>query len=106
MTILMGKAGCTWSSPPISRATCDSLYSGEANVTWIDEEAHRLLNLVESKAGVVLPDGGAVVDNLYGHYPDIGWRSLIKEFFLKHLITKDLAEGSIKDLWKDVYNTG
>ena len=83
-----------------------NLSSGEANVTWINEEAHRLLNLVESKAGVILPDGGAVVDNLYGHYPDIGWRPLIKEFFLRHLITKDLAEGSIKNLWKEIYNTG
>ncbi len=83
-----------------------NLSSGEANVTWINEEAHRLLNLVESKAGVILPDGGDIVDNLYGHYPDIGWRRLIKEFFLRHLITQDLAEGSIKNLWKDVYNTG
>ena len=83
-----------------------NLSSGEGNVTWIHEEAHRLLNLVESKAGVVLPDGGGVVDDLYGVYPDIGWRRLIKEFFLRHLITTDLAEGSIKNLWQDIYNNG
>lgn len=60
----------------------DNLFSGEANATWINEESHRLLNLMESTVGVTLPDGGAVVDDLYGHYPDIGWRPLVQEFFL------------------------
>ncbi len=83
-----------------------NLLSGEANVTWINEEAHRLLNFVETTVGVTLPDGGAVADNLYDLYPDIGWRPLIHEFFSRHLTTKALAEGSIKDLWKDVCNTG
>lgn len=63
----------------------DNLFSGEANATWINEESHRLLNLMESTVGVTLPDGGAVVDDLYGHYPDIGWRPLVQEFFLQNL---------------------
>ena len=60
----------------------DNLFSGEANATWINEESHRLLNLMESTVGVTLPDGGAVVDDLYGLYPDIGWRPLVQKFFL------------------------
>jgi glycine cleavage system H lipoate-binding protein len=70
------------------QSSLDNLYSGEANVTWINEEAHRLLNLMESTVGVTLPDGGAVIDNLFDHYPDIGWRPLVQEFFLRHLTTK------------------
>jgi heterodisulfide reductase subunit C/glycine cleavage system H lipoate-binding protein len=83
----------------------DNLFSGEANVTWINEETQRLLSLMESTVGITLPSGGAVVDDLYSHYPDIGWRPLIKEFFSRHLTTKVLAEGSVKDLWQDVYNS-
>jgi len=63
----------------------DNLFSGEANATWINEESHRLLNLMDSTVGVTLPDGGAIVDDVYGHYPEIGWRPLIQEFFLQNL---------------------
>lgn len=66
----------------------DNLFSGEANVTWINEESHRLLNLMDSTAGITLPDGGAIVDDVYGHYPEIGWRPLIQEFFLQNLTKK------------------
>jgi hypothetical protein len=43
------------------------------------------LNLMETTVGVTLPDGGDVVDDVYGHYPEIGWRPLIQEFFLQNL---------------------
>ena len=92
--------------PTNLESNLDNLSSGDANVTWINEEAHRLLSLMETKVGVTLPDGGAVVDNLYAHYPDIGWRPLMKEFFSKNLTTNVLEEGSIKDLWKDVSHDG
>ena len=67
------------------QGSLDNLFSGEANATWINEESHRLLNLMDSTVGVTLPDGGAVVDDLYGLYPDIGWRPLVREFFLPNL---------------------
>jgi glycine cleavage system H lipoate-binding protein len=66
----------------------DNLFSGEAIATWINEEFHRLLYLMDSTMGVTLPDGGTVVDDLYGHYPEIGWRPLVQEFFLKSLKKK------------------
>jgi glycine cleavage system H lipoate-binding protein len=66
----------------------DNLLSGEANTTWINEESHRLLNLMDSTVGVTLPDGGAIVDDLLGHYPEIGWRPLVQEFFLPNLIRR------------------
>jgi glycine cleavage system H lipoate-binding protein len=67
------------------QGSLDNLFSGEANATWITEESHRLLTMMDSTVGVTLPDGGAVVDDLYGHYPDIGWRPLVREFFLPNL---------------------
>ncbi|MGO9577895.1 MAG: glycine cleavage system protein H [Desulfobaccales bacterium] len=60
----------------------ENLLSGEANAAWIDQESHRLLDLMETAIGVTLPDGGAIVDDVYGHYPALGWRPLVQDFFL------------------------
>ena len=60
----------------------DNLLTGEKNAAWIGHESHRLLNLMETAAGVTLPSGGAIIDNVCGHCPQIGFRRLAKEFFL------------------------
>ena len=60
----------------------ENLLFGEANAIWIDQESHRLLDLMESAIGVTLPDGGAIIDDVYGHYPELGWRPLVQDFFL------------------------
>jgi len=60
----------------------ENLLYGEASAAWIDQESHRLLHLMETKVGVTLPDGGAIVDDVYGHYPDLGWRPLVQDLFL------------------------
>jgi glycine cleavage system H lipoate-binding protein len=63
----------------------DNLYSGDLNAAWIDQESHRLLNLMDSEIGVTLPSGGAIIDDVYGHFPQLGWRRLVREFLLKDL---------------------
>jgi len=70
------------------RRNLENLLSGEANAAWIDEESHRLLNLMDTRVGVTLPDGGAIVDDVIGQYPDLGWRPLVQEFFLQNLTKK------------------
>ena len=30
--------------------------------------------------GVTLPEGGAIIDDVYGHYPEMGWRPLVQDF--------------------------
>lgn len=71
----------------------ENLLSGEANVAWIDQEAHRLLSLMDTAIGVTLPDGGAIVDDVYGHYPDLGWRPLVQDFFLPILTRSWIRRG-------------
>jgi glycine cleavage system H lipoate-binding protein len=66
----------------------EHLSSGEANAAWIDQESHRLMNLMDTRVGFTLPDGGAIVDDVYGHYQDLGWRPLVQEFFLQNLTKK------------------
>jgi glycine cleavage system H lipoate-binding protein len=63
----------------------DTLYAGIMNASWIDQESHRLLGLMSDVVGATLPDGGTIVDDVYGHFPDLGWRRLVQEFFLKDL---------------------
>ena len=61
------------------------LISGEENGGWLCKESHRLLNLMETSAGATLPSGGALVDDVYRHYPQLGWRRLVQEFFLTNV---------------------
>lgn len=63
----------------------DKLCSGEDNAAWINQESQRLLSLMGPT--VTLPDGGAIVDDVFGHYPQLGWKVLVREFYLP-LITK------------------
>ena len=70
------------------RRNLENLLSGEDVVIWIDEESHRLLNLMDTRVGVTLPDGGAIVDDVYGNYQELGWRPLVQEFFLQNLTRK------------------
>ena len=69
-------------NPSNLQPNLDNLFSGEANASWIDQESHRLLNFMDTAVGVTLPDGGAIIDDVYGHYPDLGWRPLVQEFLL------------------------
>lgn len=62
-----------------------NLSSGEKNPAWIGKEACRLLNLMDTTVGVTLPSGGALLGDVYGHYPQLGWRRLVKEFFLTNV---------------------
>ncbi len=63
----------------------ENLYFGETNAAWIDSESHRLLNLMDTEVGVTLPSGGAIIDDVYGHFPKLGWRRLVQEFLLQNL---------------------
>jgi glycine cleavage system H lipoate-binding protein len=58
----------------------DNLVFGEDNVAWIELEAHRLLNLMGPTS--TLPDGGSIIDDVYGHYPQLSWQVLQRELFL------------------------
>ena len=72
------------------RRNLDNLLTGEAALAWIDQESHRLLNMMETRVGVTLPDGGEVIDDVYGNYQDLGWKLLVQEFFLKNLMKQGL----------------
>jgi len=57
-----------------------NLVSAEKNAAWIEKESCRLLNLMDTTAGATLPSGGGIIDDVFGHYPQLGWRRLVQEF--------------------------
>ena len=63
----------------------DNLFYGEDSANWIYAESHRLINLMETEVGVTVPDGGTFIDDVYSHYPQLGWRRLVQGFFLTSL---------------------
>lgn len=66
----------------------ESLISGEDAVIWTEEESLRLLSLLDSRVGFALPDGGAIIDDVFGNFPELGWRPLVHGFFLKNLTSR------------------
>jgi glycine cleavage system H lipoate-binding protein len=80
----------------------ENLLYGEASVAWIDQECHRLLSLMETKVGITLPDGGAIVDDVYGHYPELGWRPLVQDLFLPILSRGWVKKGGLEARREDL----
>lgn len=79
--------------PANLRQNLEKLFFGEANATWIDQESHRLLFIMEGTVGATLPSGGEVVNDVYGQFPNVGWRRLVKEFLLTN-VTRDWRKRS------------
>lgn len=67
-------------SPTNLKADLETLLYGRHNVAWIEHEAHKLLGMLETAAGVTLPSGGAIIDDVFGHFPELGWQRLVAEF--------------------------
>ncbi len=67
-------------SPTNLKPDLEQLLYGRRNVAWIENEAHKLLGMLSAAAGVTLPSGGAIIDDVYGHFPELGWQRLVREF--------------------------
>lgn len=72
-------------NPTNLQQNLDNLFYGESNATWIEQESQRLLYIMNTAVGATLPSGGAFLDDVYGHFPQLGWRRLVKEFLLTNL---------------------
>lgn len=58
----------------------EKMLFGQCNVSWIEHESQRLLGMLESAAGVTLPSGGVIIEDVFGAYPQLGWERLVQEF--------------------------
>ena len=53
---------------------------GQCNIAWTESEIIKLLGMLELSPGIILPTGGALIDDVYGNYPQLGWERLVHEF--------------------------
>jgi glycine cleavage system H lipoate-binding protein len=67
-------------SPTNLKPDLEKMLFGQCNVAWMEHESQRLLGLLESAAGVTLPSGGVLIDDVFGAYPQLGWERLVREF--------------------------
>ncbi len=67
-------------SPSNLKPDLEKMLFGQCNLAWIEHESQRLLGLLESAAGVTLPSGGTILDDVFGAYPQLGWERLVREF--------------------------
>jgi glycine cleavage system H lipoate-binding protein len=67
-------------TPTNLKPDLENLLFGQRNAAWIENESYKLLGMLESSAGVTLNSGGAVVGDIYGGYPKLGWENLVREF--------------------------
>ena len=67
-------------SPSNLKPDLEKMLFGQCNISWIDHESQRLLGMLESSAGVTLPSGGSIIDDVFGAYPELGWERLTQEF--------------------------
>ena len=58
----------------------ENLLYGQSNIAWIEHEAMKLMGMLESSTGMTLPSGGTIIDDVFGHYPQLGWERLVQEF--------------------------
>jgi len=67
-------------TPTNLKPDLEKMLFGQCNVGWIENESHRLIGMLESTTGVTLPSGGNIIDDVFGHYPRLGWKRLVQEF--------------------------
>jgi len=67
-------------TPTNLKPDLEHLLFGQRNAAWIENESYKLLGMLESSAGVTLNSGGAVVGDIFGEFPTLGWENLVREF--------------------------
>jgi hypothetical protein len=67
-------------TPTNLKPDLEKMLFGQCNVAWIENEFLTLHGMLESSLGVTLPSGGGIIDDVYGHYPQLAWKRLVQEF--------------------------
>ena len=67
-------------TPTNLKPDLENMLFGQRNIAWMENESHKLLGMLESSAGITLPAGGTIIDDVYGHFPQLGWQRLVTEF--------------------------
>ncbi len=75
-----GEGWLCLSTPSNLKVDLEKMLFGQCNIAWIESEVNKLLGMLQTASGVTLPSGGALMDDVYGNYPQLGWKRLVQEF--------------------------
>jgi glycine cleavage system H lipoate-binding protein len=67
-------------TPSNLKGDLQEMVFGQCNIAWTESEIIKLLGILQTASGVSLPTGGAIIDDVYGNYPQLGWKRLVHEF--------------------------
>jgi len=56
------------------------LYQGAECFRWIEKEKQKLLELLGPRYAQLAATGGGVIEDVFGHFPEIGWDRLVRTF--------------------------
>jgi glycine cleavage system H lipoate-binding protein len=56
------------------------LRQGTECFRWIEEEKQNLLELLGPRYEQLVATGGGMIDDIFGHFPEIGWDRLVRTF--------------------------
>ena len=66
--------------PELPKRNLKRLYFGEDSFQWMEHETKELMSMMGPEYEELAATGGGVVDDVYGHYPDLGWDGLVHRF--------------------------
>lgn len=66
--------------PDLPKNNLRGLFFGEESFRWIEMEAQKLLSLIGPEYENLAATGGKLAGDVFGTFPQIGWRVLLKEF--------------------------
>lgn len=75
-----GEGWLFMATPSNLKVDLEKMLFGQCNIAWTESEINKLLGMLQTGAGVTLPSGGALMDDVYGNYPQLGWKRLVQEF--------------------------
>lgn len=59
------------------------LYWGKECFQWIEKETENLIKFLGPRYERLAATGGTLIDDIFGHFPDISWDRLVKTFLFK-----------------------
>lgn len=67
-------------TPSNLKEDLEEMVFGQCNIAWTESEIIKLLGMLQGAPGIILPTGGTLMDDVYGNYPQLGWKRLVQEF--------------------------
>jgi len=66
--------------PRLPKRNLKGLYFDEEAARWMEQENQTLMSLMGPEYDRLVATGGEVVNDIYGHFPNLGWQRLVGTF--------------------------